>query len=89
MSEFPRAVWLRSLRAALLRAPSDRLTYLGGHGIPELRLALATYLNFCEMGTDTARMFTPEAHARLREIKRAYDPQDVFQANHSIPPAGE
>ena len=48
-----------------------------------------TYLNFCEMGTDTARMFTPEAHARLREIKRAYDPQDVFQANHSIPPAGE
>ena len=46
-----------------------------------------TYLNFCEMGTDTARMFTPEAHARLREIKRAYDPQDVFQANHSIPPA--
>ena len=45
VSEFPRAVWLRSLRAALLRAPSDRLTYLGGHGIPELRLALATYLN--------------------------------------------
>ena len=28
-----------------LRAPSDRLTYLGGHGIPELRIALATYLN--------------------------------------------
>jgi GntR family transcriptional regulator / MocR family aminotransferase len=45
VSEFPRAVWLRSLRAALLRAPSDRLTYLGGHGIPELRVALATYLN--------------------------------------------
>ena len=41
VSEFPRAVWLRSLRAALLRAPSDRLTYLGGHGIPELRVALA------------------------------------------------
>jgi GntR family transcriptional regulator/MocR family aminotransferase len=45
VSEFPRTVWLRSLRAALLRAPSDRLTYLGGHGIPELRVALATYLN--------------------------------------------
>src|SRR4029079_1862053 len=42
VSEFPRAVWLRSLRAALLGAPSDRLTYLGGHGIPELLLALAT-----------------------------------------------
>src|SRR6478752_7232316 len=45
VSEFPRAVWLRSLRAALAHAPSDRLSYLGGHGVPELRTALATYLN--------------------------------------------
>ena len=45
MSEFPRAVWLRSLRRALAHAPSDRLSYLGGHGVPELRTALATYLN--------------------------------------------
>ncbi len=45
VSEFPRAVWLRSLRAALAKAPSERLTYLGGTGTPELRIALATYLN--------------------------------------------
>ncbi len=45
VSAFPRAVWLRSLRRALATAPSDRLSYLGGNGVPELRTALATYLN--------------------------------------------
>jgi GntR family transcriptional regulator/MocR family aminotransferase len=45
VSEFPRAAWLRSLRRALAQAPSDRLSYLGGHGVPELRTALSTYLN--------------------------------------------
>jgi GntR family transcriptional regulator/MocR family aminotransferase len=43
--EFPRAAWLRALRRALAAAPSDRLTYQGGVGIPELRTALAAYLN--------------------------------------------
>jgi GntR family transcriptional regulator/MocR family aminotransferase len=45
VSEFPRAAWLRSLRHVLATAPSDRLTYLGGAGVPELREALAAYLN--------------------------------------------
>jgi GntR family transcriptional regulator / MocR family aminotransferase len=45
VSEFPRVVWLRSMRRVLATAPSDRLTYLGGLGVPELRSALATYLN--------------------------------------------
>ncbi len=45
VSEFPRAAWLRSLRRAVLETPSDRLGYLGGRAIPELRSALATYLN--------------------------------------------
>jgi GntR family transcriptional regulator/MocR family aminotransferase len=45
VSEFPRAVWLRSLRRVLGSAPSDRLAYLGGRGVPELGTALATYLN--------------------------------------------
>ena len=43
--EFPRAVWLRSLRRVLAAAPADRLTYQGGEGLPELREALAAYLN--------------------------------------------
>ena len=42
---FPRQVWLRSLRRVLNEAPSDRLNYLDNRGAPELREALATYLN--------------------------------------------
>ncbi len=42
---FPRAAWLRSLRTALTEAPGERLGYLSGRGVPELREALADYLN--------------------------------------------
>ncbi len=45
VSQFPRSVWLRSLRRVLNEAPSDRFSYLGGHGAPELRVALAAYLD--------------------------------------------
>ena len=45
VGEFPRAVWSRALRRVLQSAPSERLTYGAGHGMPELRTALATYLN--------------------------------------------
>jgi GntR family transcriptional regulator/MocR family aminotransferase len=43
--EFPRQVWLRSLRRVLTEAPSDRLSYNHPRGVDELRAALATYLN--------------------------------------------
>jgi GntR family transcriptional regulator / MocR family aminotransferase len=42
---FPRQVWLRSLRRVLNEAPSERLSYLDDRGAPELREALAVYLN--------------------------------------------
>ena len=42
---FPRDVWLRSVRRVLNEAPSERLSYIDGRGIPELRAALAAYLN--------------------------------------------
>jgi GntR family transcriptional regulator/MocR family aminotransferase len=42
---FPREVWLRSARRVLAEAPSQRLGYLDGRGVPELREALSTYLN--------------------------------------------
>jgi GntR family transcriptional regulator/MocR family aminotransferase len=45
VSEFPRQVWLRSLRRVLNESPSERLSYLDPRGAPELRLALADYLN--------------------------------------------
>jgi GntR family transcriptional regulator/MocR family aminotransferase len=45
VTQFPRQIWLRSLRRVLEEAPSDRLTYLDRRGAPELREALAAYLN--------------------------------------------
>ena len=45
VAEFPRTAWVRALRRALESAPANRLSYLGSHGVPELRLALAAYLN--------------------------------------------
>ncbi len=45
VTEFPRAAWVRALRRALESAPASRLSYLGTHGVPELRIALAAYLN--------------------------------------------
>jgi FAD/FMN-containing dehydrogenase len=45
------------------------------------------YLNFTEHHTDPARFYTPHAYRRLREVKRAYDPENLIRANHQIPPA--
>ncbi|HKB28963.1 MAG TPA: PLP-dependent aminotransferase family protein [Candidatus Limnocylindrales bacterium] len=45
LTAFPREAWLRSLRHALALVPASRLGYLDGRGMPELRVALADYLN--------------------------------------------
>jgi FAD/FMN-containing dehydrogenase len=49
----------------------------------------ATYVNF--MGAEDAdavrHAYPAPAYARLREIKRRYDPDNVFRSNHNIPPA--
>jgi GntR family transcriptional regulator/MocR family aminotransferase len=45
VAEFPRQAWLRSLRRVLNEAPSERLSYVDHRGVPELREALATYLD--------------------------------------------
>lgn len=42
---FPRLVWSRSIRRVLERMPSVSFAYLDGHGTPELRGAIAAYLN--------------------------------------------
>jgi hypothetical protein len=43
-------------------------------------------LNFADRPVDPGRLFTEEVYLRLREIKSRYDPDDVIQANHEIPP---
>ena len=42
---FPRQAWHRSVRRVLNEAPAERLGYLDGRGVPELRSSLASYLN--------------------------------------------
>jgi GntR family transcriptional regulator/MocR family aminotransferase len=42
---FPRAAWLRSIRAALTESPNELFGYLTGSGVPQLRGAIADYLN--------------------------------------------
>jgi GntR family transcriptional regulator/MocR family aminotransferase len=44
LASFPRAAWLRSLRAVLRDAPHDAFGYADPAGTPELRQALARYL---------------------------------------------
>ncbi len=43
------------------------------------------YPNFVETPADAARFFSPEAWARLRAVKAAYDPTDLFAGNHHVP----
>jgi GntR family transcriptional regulator / MocR family aminotransferase len=45
LANFPRAALLRSIRRVLVEAPNERFGYLTGRGVPELRTALADYLN--------------------------------------------
>jgi GntR family transcriptional regulator/MocR family aminotransferase len=45
VSSFPRTAWLRAIRAALADAPNEVFGYLTGRGVPQLRTAMADYLN--------------------------------------------
>jgi hypothetical protein len=46
-----------------------------------------TYLNFAEADIAGDRLFGPYAHHRLRAVKAAYDPADLFRSNHPVVPA--
>lgn len=45
VTEFPRQAWLRCLKRVLNEMPAERMSYLDGRGTPEVREALAAYLN--------------------------------------------
>jgi FAD/FMN-containing dehydrogenase len=45
------------------------------------------YPNFVEEPADASAFFDEATWARLRAVKAAYDPEDVFKGNHHIPPA--
>jgi hypothetical protein len=62
-----------------------------GEAVDRVRTALApwesgrSYLNFAERQGDPARLYTPETYRRLRRVRAAYDPGELFLANHPIP----
>jgi GntR family transcriptional regulator/MocR family aminotransferase len=45
VSSFPRNAWLRAIRGAITGAPDELFGYLSGSGMPQLRTAIAEYLN--------------------------------------------
>jgi FAD/FMN-containing dehydrogenase len=47
-----------------------------------------TFLNFLGDPARTATAYTEADYARLAEVKAIYDPDNVFQGGHNIPPAG-
>ena len=47
----------------------------------------SAYSNFAERPVDAATLYGADAYRRLRDIKAAYDPGDLFRSNHPISPA--
>jgi hypothetical protein len=45
------------------------------------------YPNFVEEPAEASAFFDPGTWARLREVKRRYDADDLFRGNHHVPPA--
>jgi FAD binding domain/Berberine and berberine like len=43
-----------------------------------------SYLNFADRQATAVGSFAPSTYRRLREVKRGYDPANVFRANHQV-----
>ena len=70
-----------------------RLSVIVDTPVPGLAEALrphadgGTFLNFLADTSRTAAAYTAADHRRLREVKRAYDPDGFFRIGHTIAPA--
>ncbi|MGQ0575562.1 MAG: FAD-binding oxidoreductase [Pseudonocardia sp.] len=65
-----------AVRAALARIEAAMAPWRSG-----------AYPNFVEKPSDASAFFDAPTWARLRAVKRAVDPGDLFHGNHHIPPA--
>lgn len=78
------------MAAAFLQpnAPADQVDEVHAKWHPVLAYTMGTYGNFADrVGDDiTTLMYPPATLARLRGIKRAYDPQNLLRANHNVAP---
>lgn len=72
-------------------APTPDIGAAVNEAIDRAKAALApwetqrTYFNFSERPVDPARLFPPQTYHRLRRIRAAYDPGELFVSNHPIP----
>jgi FAD/FMN-containing dehydrogenase len=76
-AQFPEGAQVPGARAAV-DAVADRLRPHATGG---------SFLNFLADAEKTATAYTPEDYGRLADIKRAYDPDNLFGANHNIRPS--
>ena len=72
----PDDVSMAATRADLHRVTGSMAAYRVG-----------SYLNFEEEPADAAAFYSPETYTRLRQIRAAVDPDELFLSNHVIPPA--
>ena len=63
------------------------MTIAGSAGTLAAHATGGSFLNFLHDTTATHRAYTAADLARLRELKRAYDPDNVFGRTHNIAPA--
>jgi len=76
-------------------APTPEIAAAVSEAVDRAKTALApwesdrTYFNFSEQPIDAARLYPPQTYKRLRRIKAAYDPGDLFVANHAITQDGD
>jgi Berberine and berberine like len=72
-------------------APTPDVAAAVNEAIDRAKAALApweaerTCFNFSERPVDPARLFPPETYQRLRRIRAAYDPGELFVSNYPIP----
>jgi FAD/FMN-containing dehydrogenase len=83
----PALLWLVTPDTDLARAAANEAWTAAVR--TELSDEQATYVNFMgDEGADAVRDAYPaSSYARLRELKRRYDPDNVFRANQNIRPA--
>jgi FAD binding domain len=73
--------------------PDPQVGEIVAHHVDGVRNALGpwdagrSFANFAERRRGGDELFGEPAHARLRAVKRAYDPDDVIQSNHPVAPA--
>ena len=86
-----RSAMYRTIAESVWNDPHDDVAAIewarGAMAIAEPDSVARRYVNeVFEPGTDLSTVYGPEKLARLTEIKRAWDPDNVFRSNHNIAP---